>query len=222
MKKFITFIIISLLFAVALPGAITAFAGSGEFLGITITAGEKTVIGEEMNEITVLKGETVKFEVVASIVKNGKTDAFWVVDGIEEAIVFDNGTKEIAKQFQRTYHELGEYIIEVSVYYGKETPGNGQGNYDFARHAIIVYVIEENVEDVLLDAWVSASVVKDKGNTNTLTITVVETWEILGRVEISKVFTIANNAIGTYQVENYRVYVDTKGNVQVRECYFVE
>jgi len=32
---------------------------------------------------------------------------------------------------------------------------------------------------------------------------------------------INNNAAGTYQVGIYRVYVDTKGNTQIHECYIV-
>jgi len=36
------------------------------------------------------------------------------------------------------------------------------------------------------------------------------------------VFTIANNSAGTYGVGGYKVYVDTKGNTQIRECYIVD
>ena len=33
---------------------------------------------------------------------------------------------------------------------------------------------------------------------------------------------ISNNAAGTYAVGKYKVYVDTKGNDQIRECYIVK
>ena len=33
---------------------------------------------------------------------------------------------------------------------------------------------------------------------------------------------ISNNAAGTYQVGEYRVCIDTKGNTQIRECYIMK
>jgi hypothetical protein len=38
----------------------------------------------------------------------------------------------------------------------------------------------------------------------------------------TKAFSINNNAAGTYTVHEYKVYVDTKGNTQIRACYIVE
>ena len=35
-------------------------------------------------------------------------------------------------------------------------------------------------------------------------------------------YSIKNNSAGTYVVGPYEVYVDTKGNTQVRECYMVK
>jgi para-nitrobenzyl esterase len=65
----------------------------------------------------------------------------------------------------------------------------------------------------------TASVKKLKGNKNELTITV--TGEpVCGEINVyTETFTIHNNAAGTYTVGNYKVYVNTKGNVQIRECY---
>ena len=72
---------------------------------------------------------------------------------------------------------------------------------------------------------VSAVVTKDKGNMNTLAITVKDHYfdfkaDAMG--ECTKIFTINNNAAGTYDVCGYKVYVDTKGNTQIRECYIVK
>jgi hypothetical protein len=39
---------------------------------------------------------------------------------------------------------------------------------------------------------------------------------------VTATFTIANNAADTYQVGSYQVYVDTKGNTQVREVRLVQ
>ena len=67
----------------------------------------------------------------------------------------------------------------------------------------------------------TASVEKLTGNKNNLTVTVYETL-VSGKVNVYTVkFSIDNNAAGTYQVGPYKVYVDTKGNTQIRECYIV-
>jgi hypothetical protein len=77
---------------------------------------------------------------------------------------------------------------------------------------------------------VLARVTKDKGNTNTLGIYITESWtrfienadELQPFSKIcSKEFTINNNAAAVYTVDDYNVFVDTKGNDQIRACYFV-
>jgi len=75
-------------------------------------------------------------------------------------------------------------------------------------------------------ATVSAAVTKDKGNTNTLKIDITEPYfaffaNTIKTASLSKIFTINNNAAGTYKVGDYDVYVDTKGNDQIRACYIV-
>jgi len=65
----------------------------------------------------------------------------------------------------------------------------------------------------------SAYVKKLNGNTNELYITVMEHYSdgttiIYGPM----MFSIRNNAEGTYSVGDYRVFVDTKGNDQIRAC----
>jgi hypothetical protein len=67
----------------------------------------------------------------------------------------------------------------------------------------------------------SAYVTKINGNQNELTITVTELYYDASTKPITKTFTINNNAAGTYAVGPYQVYVDTKGNTQIRECYIV-
>jgi len=74
--------------------------------------------------------------------------------------------------------------------------------------------------------YASATVTKDKGNTNTLKIDITEPYfdfltNAIKTSSFSKVFTINNNAAGTYKVDDYDVYVDTKGNDQIRACYIV-
>jgi uncharacterized repeat protein (TIGR02543 family) len=68
----------------------------------------------------------------------------------------------------------------------------------------------------------SAYVEKLNGNKNNLTITVTASYadgssKVLG----TKTFSINNNAADTYSVGGYNVYVDTKGNTQIRSCHIV-
>ncbi|RHW32837.1 hypothetical protein D1B31_21055 [Neobacillus notoginsengisoli] len=69
---------------------------------------------------------------------------------------------------------------------------------------------------------VSAFVTKLKGNQNDLTITVTEHYTDGYVNEITETIRINNNAAGTYEVGDNQVYVDTKGDTQIRECYVVE
>ena len=66
-----------------------------------------------------------------------------------------------------------------------------------------------------------ASVVKLSGNKNQLTVVVTE-YLLNGEIATyTEIFMIDNNAAAAYAVGNYHVYVDTKGNDQIRSCYFV-
>jgi len=67
----------------------------------------------------------------------------------------------------------------------------------------------------------TASVNKLNGNQNDLTITVTEVYSNGLANVISEKIKINNNAAGTYSVGAYKVYVDTKGNDQIRACYIV-
>jgi hypothetical protein len=78
----------------------------------------------------------------------------------------------------------------------------------------------KTAEDIPVEPTVSAFVTKLNGNKNDLTITVIENPTGTPN-EIKKTFSINNNAAGTYQVGNYNVYVDTKGNDQIRACYII-
>ncbi len=71
-----------------------------------------------------------------------------------------------------------------------------------------------------LVSWAAkASVEKLKGNQNSLTITVTETYYDDSKKHIVETFMIKNNAAGTYQVGPYNVFVETKGNDQIRKCH---
>ena len=76
-------------------------------------------------------------------------------------------------------------------------------------------------EAVLVGAFPSASVKKLNGNKNDLTVSVMETFSDGSTNTITETFSINNNAAGSYRVGSYVVYVDTKGNDQIRQCHIV-
>jgi uncharacterized repeat protein (TIGR02543 family) len=77
-------------------------------------------------------------------------------------------------------------------------------------------------EIVVVSATPSATVEQLKGNKNKLTIKITEKLSDGGTNVISETFSISNNAADTYKVDSYKVYVDTKGNKHIRDCYIVE
>jgi rhamnogalacturonan endolyase len=74
----------------------------------------------------------------------------------------------------------------------------------------------------VIDREVTASVEKLRGPENDLTITVTEVDEDGGLTPVSATVRVRNNAAGTYEVGPYQVYVDVKGNTQVRDVRIVE
>jgi len=76
--------------------------------------------------------------------------------------------------------------------------------------------------ETLVSAVPSATVEKVDGETNDLTVTVTQTYSRGTVMEVTATFRIQNNVADTYQVGPYLVFVDTKGNVQVREVRIVD
>ena len=83
-------------------------------------------------------------------------------------------------------------------------------------------IIVVDPEPVLVGSEVSAYVTKLSGNQNDLTVTVTETYSDGSTISTTETFKISNNEVGTFEIGAYNVYVDTKGNDQIRACYFVE
>ena len=86
------------------------------------------------------------------------------------------------------------------------------------------YPLLDAAKSEVASATPTAFVKKLKRNKNELTITITEETVCgCGKTnDYSETFIIRNNAAGTYTVGNYQVYVNTKGNDQIRECYIVE
>jgi len=66
-----------------------------------------------------------------------------------------------------------------------------------------------------------AIVTKLNGNQNELTVTVTERYPLQAPSVYAEMFIIANNAADYFTVGGYTVFVNTKGNVQIRDCYLV-
>ena len=98
--------------------------------------------------------------------------------------------------------------------------GNNGGNV-YSAQELVCIEFEPRIMGV------SASVEQLKGNKNNLTVTVCfleysEELDDFVTSECSETFSINNNAAGTYEVGGYTIYVDTKGNDQIRACYVVK
>jgi len=76
-------------------------------------------------------------------------------------------------------------------------------------------------EASVTNAVPAASVRQVPGNTNFLTINVTEIMSNGMTNVITETIEIRNNASGIYDVGNYRVFVNTQGNTQIREIYIV-
>ena len=86
----------------------------------------------------------------------------------------------------------------------------------------VIQINDVYVPPTVVSVAPAASVTKLNGNKNDLTITVTERLSDGSVNTVTRKFSIDNNAAGTYTVGDYKVYVDTKGNTQIRECYIVK
>jgi hypothetical protein len=126
-------------------------------------------------------------------------------------------------------------IKEITGY--TTSPGQG-GKLNYAQEVTVtVKYVEDGMtalyhqlkvnvsskqEITLVSATPSAYVTKLNGNKNDLTITVTEKYSDGTSNAITETFSINNNAVDTYTVGGYKVYVDTKGNDQIRDCRIIE
>jgi hypothetical protein len=91
-----------------------------------------------------------------------------------------------------------------------------QVNADNSLQVVDSYTIEKTIV-----ATPSAQVTKINGNTNNLSITISQKLADGSIRPVTKSFSIHNNAADPYTVRSYNVYVETKGNTQIRDCRLV-
>ena len=110
-------------------------------------------------------------------------------------------------------------IFQVGAY---EVYAQIQGNKLVALDIVAVNE-EEQAPLAPPSITAEATVTKKSGNLNTLTIFVTVEYPHGGGIAIfMETFDVANNAVGIYKVDAYDVYVEIKGNDQIRACYIVE
>ncbi|MCL2173558.1 MAG: hypothetical protein FWB84_08010 [Candidatus Bathyarchaeota archaeon] len=86
----------------------------------------------------------------------------------------------------------------------------------------LVVTVEGAPEPIVVSVSAAANVQWVNGPQNMLFITVTETLSDGTTRTIEWNGLINNNAAGAYNVGDYQVFVNTKGNTQIRECYIVE
>jgi len=111
--------------------------------------------------------------------------------------------------------------IDVSRY--PEIAENGYVRAQLKGSNGIAFTNPFGVKEATKETTVPAASVRViPGNTNELTVTVTEFYSNGMANVVAETFTIRNNAEGAYKVGDYKVYVDTKGNDQIRACYIFE
>ena len=119
----------------------------------------------------------------------------------------------------------GERYFTVTLF--GERQGNHFGNpdeYPIAYEGTMVINVlaeGETTDPGVISVTPSASVEKINGSKSNLTVVVTEKFSNGENNTIKVTFSIDNNTAGTYKVGKYNVYVDVKGNTQIRECYII-
>ena|GEM_PF-5781876 len=127
----------------------------------------------------------------------------------EEKVAYNNIVAEPATPEMEGY-EFVRWEINGEAY-DFDTPVKGNFTLNAAWEKVIVVSAES-----------SAFVTKLNGNKNDLTITIIEKMSNGTVNKTTKTFSIENNTAGIYNIDDYKVYVDTKGNDQIRACYIVD
>ncbi|MCL1975470.1 MAG: metallophosphoesterase [Firmicutes bacterium] len=100
-------------------------------------------------------------------------------------------------------------------------PGNTSNSYTLSNltTATVVSVEFEAISgNTIISITPTASIDKMSGNQNKLNITVTEKYANGETKIFTATFIINNNAVGTYNVGAYKVYIATKGGDKISEC----
>jgi len=172
--------------------------------------------------------------VVSAELSNGALTAQFGIqekEGFPKEIYTDAVIAEIFKdgEFDQaltgfTYDpETGVAVWTFAPYVAKSfTPWILSGVVTYVDDKLESDAYTNEVESIYIaSASATASVKKLSGNKNDLTVTVTELYSDGLTISYTETFSINNNAADTYSVDVYKVYVDTKGNDQIRACEIV-
>ena len=141
----------------------------------------------------------------------------------------DNYTPEswnvFAEALAHAKDVLGQFGVELDLGIVAAFAVNHEADLALIQAAYdSLYEAYRNLEEapVLVEAIPTAFVNRLNGNQNELVITVTEVFDNGETNEITEHFMIRNNASGTFEVGDYRVFVNTQGNTQIREIRIVE
>ena len=151
-----------------------------------------------------------------SIFDPSNNTAFAEFHATSTAIVQPDGANALTFDISKGFSEplpKGEFIFRIQAMAGDS---DVYSNSALSSPSNATYIA------TLASAIPNAFVTKLNGNTNDLTITVTETLNNGNTITITKTFSISNNSAGIFQLGEYKVFVDTKGNTQIRACYFVD
>jgi hypothetical protein len=164
---------------------------------------------------------SVTVKIQDACLHDGMWVAFFFYD--EDTDVFFPIYKQVFEVAPGTYEAVFSYMELEQA--GLEPGINYAIRYSNARGDIFGYGTFNKgalaFDNPCISATPSASVAKQSGNNNTLTITVAEVYAGGETGTLIENFTVINNAAGIFAVGPYYVYVNTIGT-NVHECYLVD
>lgn len=187
---------------VGLPaGTVTVVVTNG---GTTVSSAAPTITSAASASLVSGIGGT--FQVTAT----GSPAPVYTISGAPAGVTIDPATGLITVN---STVAAGTYPITITA---------SNGTSPDATQDFTLTVTPASSEVTVQSATPTASVKKLNGKQNELTITVTELYSDGSKNVIATTLKINNNAAGIYDVGRYKVYVDTKGNTQIRECYIVK
>jgi len=170
-----------------------------------------------------------EIEVICAELSNGTLTAQFQVQGIfPNEIDLDKVSIELFKddvEAETEFVFIG-YDAQTGVGTWSFEPFDNRVYEPWFLNAVITYkeffkttfAEAEYIGAYITNVTAKAFVTQLTGNTNDLTITVTEWYSDNTFQDYTKTFNINNNAADTYLVDVYKIYVDTKGNDQIRAC----
>ena len=135
------------------------------------------------------------------------------------AELFVNGEADDVLVFEGYDAETGVAAWSFEPYKVKSyTPLELFAVVTYEQYYIFTEATAADISIHIVAVTADAAVKVLNGNKNDLTVVVTEFYSDGSTEKYTVTVSISNNAIGTYRVDAYDVYVDTKGNDQIRSC----